>query len=87
VSIECGECERDIRGPHAENCPRVSRQIPSGFSYSEPETLAHLKGPGWSAAYLDKVRAEAKAEGAAEAREKLFDDLIASLTCQDEISA
>lgn len=26
MSIECGICERDVRGGHAENCPRHHNQ-------------------------------------------------------------
>jgi len=24
MSVECGYCERDLRGPHDKNCPRVA---------------------------------------------------------------
>lgn len=28
MSIECGYCERDLRGPHDDDCPRVTGLYP-----------------------------------------------------------
>lgn len=33
MSIECGYCERDLRGPHDDDCPRVT-----GIGLDEPVT-------------------------------------------------
>lgn len=52
MSIECGECERDLRGGHADDCPRryrwISKQIATylndwatSYQVTEAEHIPH----------------------------------------------
>lgn len=33
MSLECSDCERDLRGPHADGCPRIADAMSAFYEF------------------------------------------------------